>query len=176
MSGCHLQVLVDESVVLQNHNWKFWLCGSQQGLGICMCLCEFLYQFLFSPCSALLSPELSDLSYSLVKVMHLRYPEEFPAGLWPGSASLHPDSSAPGLGACCFSLPLSVLLAFDLHPLVLFSCRTVAVFVAMASHNLKDHLKPQGNVTFCFVYFGTQYILWSSLEAPFLLWCRINPW
>lgn len=37
--------------------------------------------------------------------------------------------------------------------------------MAMASHNLKEHLKLQGYVTFCLVYFGTKYILWSSLEA-----------
>lgn len=39
------------------------------------------------------------------------------------------------------------------------------MLVAMARHNLKQHLKPQGNVTFCSVSFGTKYILKSFLEA-----------
>lgn len=49
--------------------------------------------------------------------------------------------------------------------MVLLPCRTGAVFVAMAGHKRKEHRKPQGYVTFCLVYSGTPYILWSSLGA-----------
>lgn len=47
--------------------------------------------------------------------------------------------------------------------------------MAMASHNLKEHLKPRGYVTFCLVYFSTKYILWSSLEAHLLAVAENKP-
>lgn len=51
----------------------------------------------------------------------------------------------------------------------------MAAFVVMAGPNLKDLLKPQGNVTFCSVYFGTKYSLLSALEMHPPLMAQIKP-